>query len=131
MPWRWSGYAESHRHYHTGEHINHCLVELDGVRHLAREPDEIELALWFHDAVYVTRSKDNEIKSAKWATAFLENHAVDPGRVRRVHDLVMATLHAAPAHDPDAGLLIDIDLSILGADREEFARFETNVRKEY
>ena len=34
----------------------------------------------------------------------------------RIADLVMATAsHEAPAHDPDAQLLLDIDLAILGA----------------
>ena len=126
-----AAYAESHRHYHTGEHINQCLAELDDVRDLAREPDEIELALWFHDAVYVTRSKSNESKSAKWATEFLRANAVDPDRVQRVHNLIMATKHDVSLDDGDAGLLVDIDLSILGADRQTFERFEENVRKEY
>ena len=126
-----AAYAEIHRHYHTGEHINQCVAELDGVRHLAREPDEIELALWFHDAVYVTRSKNNEAKSAKWATEFLNANAVDQERAQRVRNLVMATKHEASVDDGDAELLIDIDLSILGADRETFERFEKNVRKEY
>jgi predicted metal-dependent HD superfamily phosphohydrolase len=126
-----AAYARRDRHYHTGEHINQCLALLDSVRHLAREPDEIELALWFHDAIYVTRSKGNEAKSAKWAAEFLAANAVDAARVRRVRDLVMATTHDAIAHDSDAALLVDIDLSILGADRDAFDRFEQNVRKEY
>ena len=126
-----AAYSERHRHYHTGEHINQCLAELDSVRHLAREPDEIELALWFHDAVYVTRSKQNESKSAKWATEFLAHNSFHAARARRVHALIMATTHAASSDDPDTSLLIDIDLSILGADPESFGRFERNVRKEY
>lgn len=126
-----AAYTERHRHYHTGEHINQCLAELDSVRHLAHEPDEVELALWFHDAVYVTRSKDNESKSAKWAAEFLKLNAVDAGRIQRVHALIMATTHDASSDDPDGRLLIDIDLSILGADQESFSRFEKNVRKEY
>jgi predicted metal-dependent HD superfamily phosphohydrolase len=56
---------------------------------------------------------------------------VDAARVRRVHDLIMATTHDAIANDPDTALLIDIDLSILGADPDVFDRFERNVRKEY
>lgn len=126
-----AAYAESHRHYHTGGHISHCLGELEQVRNLAREPDEVELALWFHDAVYVTRSSDNERKSAEWATEFLGANAVDEHRIERVRRLIMATTHAASAEDPDAGLLVDIDLSILGADRETYGRFERDVRKEY
>jgi len=126
-----AAYAESHRHYHTGDHIAHCLGELAQVRNLAAEPDEVELALWFHDAIYVTRASDNERKSAEWAAEFLRANAVDERRIERVHRLIMATAHAAAAEDPDAGLLVDIDLSILGADREAYGRFERDVRKEY
>jgi predicted metal-dependent HD superfamily phosphohydrolase len=126
-----AAYTEGHRHYHTAEHINQCLSELDIIRHLAREPDEIELALWFHDAVYLTRRKDNETRSAKWASEFLSADAVDGERVQRVHDLVLATRHDAPTADTDSKLLVDIDLAILGADPATYDRFEENVRKEY
>ena len=126
-----TAYAEKHRHYHTSEHINDCLLKLDEVRHLAQQPDEVELALWFHDAVYATRSKKNEAKSAAWAMKFLAGNSVDPRRVRRVYDLIMMTRHDAPVDDPDGALTVDVDLSILGADEETYARFERNVRKEY
>jgi predicted metal-dependent HD superfamily phosphohydrolase len=126
-----AAYAEKHRHYHTSEHINHCLVELDRSRALAQEPGEVELALWFHDAIYVTRSNKNEAKSAEWAMEFLANNGVDAKRVERVRDLIMATTHDADPRDPDAMLLVDIDLSILGADPQTHVRFEKNVRKEY
>lgn len=124
-------YSEKHRHYHTSEHINDCLVKFDQVRHLAQQPDEVELALWFHDAVYATRSKQNEAKSATWAMKFLAGNGVDPRRVQRVRNLVMATRHDAPLDDSDGALMVDVDLSILGADVETFERFEQNVRQEY
>jgi predicted metal-dependent HD superfamily phosphohydrolase len=124
-------YAEKHRHYHTSEHINQCLAELDRVRHLARQPEEVEIALLFHDAIYVTRSKNNEAKSAAWATKFLAKSGVDSARVQRVHDLIMATTHDASIGDLDSQLLVDIDLSILGADRETYLRFESDIRREY
>ena len=124
-------YSEKHRHYHTSDHINHCLAELDQTRQDAREPDELEVALWFHDAIYATRSSKNEAKSARWATDFLAKNGVDPARVGRIGGLIMATVHAAPSREQDAMLLVDIDLSILGADRDTYARFEENVRKEY
>ena len=124
-------YAEKHRHYHTSEHIRQCLHVLDEARHLAREPDEVELALWFHDAVYATRSKRNEAKSAAWAVKFLRKNGADAPRAQRVHDLIMATKHDVAVDNPDAALVVDVDLSILGADSEAFERFERNVRKEY
>ena len=43
----------------------------------------------------------------------------------------MATVHDASAPGADAGLVVDIDLAILGADEREYQRFETNVRLEY
>ncbi len=51
-----NAYAEKHRHYHTDEHIAACLHHLDVTWHLAENPVEIELALWFHDAIYKPRS---------------------------------------------------------------------------
>ena len=126
-----AAYDEKHRHYHTSEHINHCLGELDGARDDAERPDEVELALWFHDAIYATRASDNENRSADWAAEFLRGSGADEAKAERVRALVMATTHDAAPHDPDAMLLVDVDLSILGADLETYARFEENVRKEY
>jgi predicted metal-dependent HD superfamily phosphohydrolase len=45
-------YREKHRHYHTLQHLDECLRHLDDVAPLAIHAPEIELALWFHDAVY-------------------------------------------------------------------------------
>lgn len=66
-----SAYSEPHRHYHTGAHIDDCLEQLDSAPHIANFPEEVELALWFHDAVYKPLSSKNELKSAEWARTFL------------------------------------------------------------
>lgn len=124
-------YTQKHRHYHTEEHIRHCLAEFDKVRSIAEHPAEIELALWFHDAIYKTRASDNEEKSAAWALGFLDKNDAHTSVRDRVYDLIMATEHDAPAATPDAQLLIDVDLAILGADVTTYERFEENVRKEY
>lgn len=126
-----AAYSEKHRHYHTIEHIDHCLHELDRETVLANEPVEVELALWYHDAVYDPHRSDNEQKSADLACSLLQRHRVDPQRIARVHAHIMATRHEAPATTPDSQLVVDIDLSILGASEEAYARFEENVRKEY
>ena len=124
-------YREPQRHYHTTRHIEDCLAKLDLLRAQANRPDEIELALWFHDAVYLPYKSGNEEKSAEWAERFLgEAEATENLRVR-TRELILATRHDAVATDRDTAILIDVDLSILGADRERYDAFEKDVRKEY
>lgn len=126
-----SAYSEKHRHYHTCEHINACLSHLVKVHQSADHPEEVELALWFHDAVYIPRKSDNELKSAEWAQAFLMENQAKEDVIGRIVNLIMATRHNAPATTSDEALLLDIDLSILGAEPEVYNQFESAIRKEY
>lgn len=126
-----AAYSEKHRHYHTARHIDHCLREFDSAQSLARDPAEVEIALWFHDAIYDPHSSKNEERSADWACELLKRHAVSAERVSRVRDHIFATRHEAVANDADSRLLVDIDLSILGVDEAAYQEFEVNVRKEY
>jgi len=123
-------YAEPQRHYHNQQHIAECLAEFDGARHLARQPDAVELALWFHDAVYDPKASDNEEQSATLAKRCLEGAGSSP-LAATVAELVMVTkTHDAQA-GPDAALMVDVDLSILGQSETRFAEYETQIRQEY
>lgn len=126
-----SAYSEKHRHYHTARHIDDCLNKLDAARPLAQSPEEVEIALWFHDAVYDPYKSDNEERSAEWARAFLSAGGVEAARVVRIAEHILATKHQVDAVHPDAQLLVDIDLSILGANESDYGTFEKNVREEY
>lgn len=126
-----SAYAEKHRHYHTAEHIVACLQHLDMVGHLAEHRAEVELALWFHDAIYKPRSSANELDSANWCSEFLQSNKVDSSVIERIHQLIMITCHNAVPATNDEQLLVDIDLAILGAPEDVYWQFEDNVRKEY
>ena len=59
-------YTEKHRHYHSDAHINAYLQYFDAVREVAEYPAEVELALWFHDAICKLLSSTNELDSADW-----------------------------------------------------------------
>jgi predicted metal-dependent HD superfamily phosphohydrolase len=124
-------YAEPHRHYHNQEHISATLSHLDEVRQLAEHPADIELALWFHDAIYRPFSSTNERDSAEWARAFMQDNQATGCHQARVEALIMATCHAAPVSDHDQCLMVDIDLSILGANEALYALYEQWIRKEY
>ena len=124
-------WGEWGRHYHTVAHLEACLGEFQLARDLAQHPAEVEMALWFHDAVYRTYRKDNESRSAQWAAQFLTNGGGDAASVTRVCDMVMATAHLGADLVGDAALTVDIDLSILGQPADVYDAFERNVRKEY
>jgi len=124
-------YSEPHRRYHTVQHLDECFARLDEGRHLAERIHEIELALWFHDAVYDTRSQDNEGQSAALAVAAVERSGLARVVGERVQTLILATKHDGLATTEDAALLIDVDLAILGATTERFDEYEQQVREEY
>ncbi|MEZ2296127.1 N-methyl-D-aspartate receptor NMDAR2C subunit [Variovorax sp. RCC_210] len=124
-------YAEPQRHYHTMQHLGECLGWFEREKALAEHPGEVALALWFHDAVYDVHAHDNEARSAHWAREALRTAGAGEAAAKRVHALVMATCHDAVPEGRDAELLIDIDLSILGAERARFDEYERQVGEEY
>jgi predicted metal-dependent HD superfamily phosphohydrolase len=125
---RW---AEPHRKYHTLQHLHECLALFERHRGLAQQPGEVALALWFHDAVYDTARHDNEAVSADWARQVLRHAGAALDVAERVHALILDTRHSEVPATPDARLLVDIDLAILGADPARFEEYERQVRAEY
>ena len=124
-------YAEPHRHYHTQRHLAECFAQLADVRAGVERLGEVELALWFHDAIYDTKRRDNERRSAEWAREAAVSAGLSSTVGERIAALVMATRHAAVPVGPDAHAVVDVDLSILGAPRERFDEYERDVRLEY
>jgi len=124
-------YGEPQRHYHTMQHLGECLAWFEREKAQAERPAEVALALWFHDAIYDVHAHDNEARSADWARQALLEAGVNTNAAERVHALVMATRHDAVPEGRDAELLIDIDLSILGAARTRFDEYERQVHAEY
>ena len=124
-------YSQPHRHYHNLRHIAECLTGFDSARRLAQQPVAVELAIWFHDAIYDTHAQDNEEKSAELATRRISEAGGDPHFSGSVRALIMATkTHDAALH-PDAPLLVDLDLHILGQPDAQFREYEAQIRREY
>lgn len=123
-------YSEDWRRYHTPVHLEHCLDCFDRVRHLLRQPDSVEMALWFHDTIYDTQADDNEDRSADWFQSAVGRHS-EPAFAARVRELILATKHNNLPSDNDAGFMVDIDLSSFGLPWEQFLDDSNNVRDEY
>ena len=107
---------------------NACAVRRD--RALARHPGEVALALWFHDAIYDTIATTTRRRARTGPARVVGGGAAD-GVADRVHALIMATRHSQTPATPDARLLVDIDLAILGAAPARFDEYERQIRDEY
>jgi predicted metal-dependent HD superfamily phosphohydrolase len=124
-------YQHPPRVYHTLEHVASCLAIFDEQRQLAKEPKLVEFALWLHDCVYRPATASNEEHSAAIAAMMLAGLGIpDLGR-HRVRDMILATRHGAQATTPDAQLVADVDLAILGSSREQHAAYVRGIRAEY
>lgn len=124
-------YREPHRGYHGLAHIADCLHHFDGVRNLTADPNAIEAAIWFHDVIFDPRGSDNEGASAKYADdslALLDAEEPHRSEVRR---LILFTRHADPPTDMDGQLMVDIDLSSLGAAAAVFDKNGRSIRQEF
>ena len=126
-----AAYAEPQRRYHTLQHLTECLEWFELVREIPKHAAEVELALWFHDAIYDVKGSDNEMRSADWATVELVNAGAAPEVVGRVSALILATRHTVVPTDLDQQVLVDIDLAILGTPEPRFAEYGQQIRDEY
>lgn len=127
-----AAYAEPHRAYHTLAHIAAVLDTLDTLRAEARDWPALELAAWFHDVVYDPRRDDNEAQSAAVATRTLAGLGLPPALVDHAAALIRQTqTHIPDPGDPDAPLLLDADLSVLGAAPAVYAVYAAAIRQEY
>ncbi|HRD67669.1 MAG TPA: hypothetical protein PKY50_16110 [Candidatus Competibacter sp.] len=122
-------YGEPHRRYHTLNHIRRCLDEFDRAVEWMDEPDAVETALWFHDAIYVPGAKDNEWRSAELFRQYADQCA-DRAFRQRVHDFIMATTHREQPSQPDARFVVDIDLASFGLPWDEFEHDGRDLRAE-
>jgi predicted metal-dependent HD superfamily phosphohydrolase len=124
-------YSQPHRYYHNCFHIADCLREFDLAKHLACHPGAVELAIWFHDAVYDSHAADNEERSAELAADCLVKAEGPKDLVQDVRRLILATKPTSIPLSQDEKLLVDVDLSILGQSEQRFWEYEQKIRQEY
>jgi predicted metal-dependent HD superfamily phosphohydrolase len=117
------------RHFHNLDHVLDCLGRSDEVASLLVDRDAVELALWFHDAVYELGAATNEQRSAELFLA--QSAGARPVFRRRVCGLILATRHAGAVRGNDRRFIVDIDLSGFGGPWEEFMNGGARLRAEF
>lgn len=132
---RWS---EPWRAYHDDLHMaelkDHLLAaERDGVK-ITDGAAAFAWVIW-HDAIYdpMAAKGRNETLSAQLCARQFATIG-HPQSVTHACEAILSTIgHEPPAREasPDAALLLDCDLAILGAAPERFAQYNAQIREEY
>lgn len=123
-------YSEKQRAYHTVQHLYECLSLMEAVQYELNDPYAVALALWFHDAVYDPKAKDNELKSVElFEQAMAQDLSSDT--LEKIKRWILATQKHALTDETDLQFLLDIDLAILAATPERFIQYEQQIQQEY
>lgn len=124
-------YADPSRVYHELTHLSDVLDRIDDLADECPDPTLVELAGWFHDAVYDVRRADNELASADLATALLTPYLTGE-QVGEVARLVLLTRdHAVTDGDANGAVLCDADLAVLAGGPSAYRDYTERVRREY
>ncbi len=126
-------YTHKTRHYHNLSHINSMLTQVEDFKSSITNYDAFLLAVWYHDIIYEPTKKNNEERSALLAKKRLKTLNIDDKTLETVQALIVSTKkHEVLLTDNiDNSYLLDIDLSILGANWETYQEYLKNIRKEY
>ncbi|MEU9112246.1 hypothetical protein AB0D04_10720 [Streptomyces sp. NPDC048483] len=126
---RW---AEPQRRYHTVAHLTAVLQRIDELAEHADDLPVVQLAAWFHDAVYRPERSENEERSAALAERALPELGIGAARTAEVARLVRLTVtHDPSPDDPDGEVLCDADLAVLAGSPDDYAAYAAAVREEY
>lgn len=126
---RWS---EPHRRYHDVRHLANCLAALDQLSPAAPSGTPlVELALWFHDAVYASAPGQDEEDSARLTAERLTGLLPARDVVEVVRLVRLTASHLVEPDDHRGALLVDADLAILGALPGRYHVYARDVRLEY
>ncbi|EYB69615.1 putative HD phosphohydrolase family protein [Deinococcus phoenicis] len=121
-------YAQPHRAYHNAQHVRAVLHALASRGVLT---PALALAVWGHDLIYDPQAPDNEGRSAEVFGGWLAAQGAEAELVQEVTALILATRHTSPPRTRAEAVLVDADLSILGADVDTFAAYDAAIRQEY
>ena len=131
-------YTASSRKYHTMQHIQDCLTEFKSARRLFKNPNEAEMALWFHDSVYnkVFNTSFNEIRSFELFSKLFKSTVKEFTKFK-IKTFICFTKETVDEDKilvglrKDCALVRDIDRSILGQVYLKFKRYRKGIREEY
>ncbi|WP_179333789.1 HD domain-containing protein [Winogradskyella costae] len=128
-----SQYTSKNRYYHNLSHLYNIFLQLEDFKTEIEDLDSLRLAIWYHDIIYKSTTKDNEEQSALFAEKALKDLKHDSFSIEKIKKLIISTKkhELILTENLDNAYLLDLDLSILGTDWETYNKYTQNIRKEY
>lgn len=135
-------YNESHRKYHTINHIKHMLdiwndIMKNDISSLSVDEYHASiLGIVFHDIEYNTQwniSSNNELNSSIIMRQFADEAKIfSPTAVCLADELIISTKLHLPVNDSlYASAFIDADMAILASALPEYSQYVKNIRAEW
>lgn len=125
-------YSGKRRIYHNLSHIKALLQRAESLQGDITNYPALQWAIWFHDAIYNSRKKDNEEQSAQLALKIMEDLAIPKEVQQETQQMILATKrHQADNGSADLKLFLDLDLAILAADEITYQQYQQAIRQEY
>lgn len=139
-------YGSPARAYHNLVHLDDVLAKLDWAQSALMQSgeisgldgaekrrlfDTIELALFYHDAVYDAKAADNEAQSREMMKRDAEDFGLAADITADAARLIDLTAQHGTAARLDEKIMADCDLAILGADETVFKKYDADIRAEY
>lgn len=126
-------YTQKNRAYHNLKHLSNMFKEAKKWEAHIEDLEVLHFTIWFHDIIYNSLKKDNELKSAQFAKRILDQTFLDKTRIEKCYQQILLTINHQPPSSAslDDRFLIDFDLEILSKDWKSYKDYSQQVRKEY
>jgi predicted metal-dependent HD superfamily phosphohydrolase len=124
-------YQQHIRYYHNLDHLIHFVDLALQYQHQIEDFDTFLFSVFYHDFIYQVPGKNNELQSAEVAQKRLLLIHYPDTKIRRCFLQICATENHRASQEEDTNWLIDLDLAILGANRDKYIEYANNIRQEY
>lgn len=125
-------YSDWNRPYHNLSHILSLLNLRVKYADKIKKIHQFDLAIWFHDAIYDAKKKDNEAQSAELFMEFMRPFLTKEDLVF-IKSLILSTVNHFPLlpDDSDHLYFLDFDLAVLSAERATYQLYAEAIKEEY
>lgn len=128
-----AAYSTPLRHYHTFGHVREVVRTFETVPTWT-VPNDVFVAVLYHDAIYEAGRADNEVRSATMAMSAIARFGLDADAARVGVLIALTARHGQIAPDDvdaDAAMFLDCDMAILAAAPPTFQAYEAAIAAEY